>query len=285
VKRIIVCDSGLGGLNVAARFFRGAPQNASSCEVIFFNAYPSSTAGFNKMTPERQEEVFRTILESMKRLAPDLCLIACNTLSIIYERLARYYQPPFPVEGIAGAAVNCLFSALEKEPESSLLILGTKTTVESGLYRSRVIARGIGGERIRGLACPGLATLLESGPDAPEVRKRIAEYAVQAESIFPDKPQKLFLGLCCTHFGYASRLWLSEFGARFGKGIALADPNEFLGGKFRAQSFRYLSRIGFFPGARESISAFFAASAPQIAEALRSAEPDRELFPFEENNN
>ena len=283
MKRIIVCDSGLGGLNIASRFFCGENEGIEHCELIYFNAYPSATCGFNKLPSlKAQEEVLRDVLESMKKFSPDLCLIACNTLSIVYERLLTWYTPVFPIRGIVDAAVDGMFQALENEPESSLLILGTKSTVESQVYEKRLWERNIAPERIRGLACPGLATLLESDPAALEVQEKIAQYASCAEQLFPGKPEKLFLGLCCTHFGFASDFWIKEFSSVFGNRVALVNPNDLLGTGWKACAFSYHSKIEFFPGARENMSACFKPFAPLIAEALNTAQADRELFNFNE---
>ena len=285
MKRVIVCDSGLGGLNIASRFFSGERSSGEVCEVLYFNAYPSATCGFNKLPSLRaQEEVFRNVLEGMKKYSPDLCLIACNTLSIVYNRLSKWYTPSFPVLGIVEAAVEGMFQALEKDPESSLLILGTKSTVESKVYENALIGRGIAPARIRGLACPGLATLLESDPAAEEVRKRIAGYAAEAEQLFSAKPEKLFLGLCCTHFGFASDIWLEAFSKVFCSGVVTVDPNELLGTGLRADRFSYLSKIDFFPGARESMCAYFEQNSPQIEAALKTAFPEKNLFEFNEED-
>ena len=70
MKKVIVCDSGLGGLNIASHFFHPGTAEKERCELIYFNAYPSQTCGFNKLTSAReQEEVFRDVLESMKKYA------------------------------------------------------------------------------------------------------------------------------------------------------------------------------------------------------------------------
>ena len=278
MKRIVVCDSGLGGLNIAARFFR-APAAAPECEIVYFNAYPEAGRGFNTFGSERrQEEVLQSVFEGMARFRPDLCLIACNTLSIVFERLKKRYAPAFPTAGIIDAAVDGMAKALRGAPDAAMLILGTKSTADSGLYPARLTAAGIDGARIRSLGVPGLATLLESDPAAPEVRARIAGCAGEAKKLFAPGT-KLLLGLCCTHFGFAAPLWREEFGRRF-ECVAVVDPNELLGGEFAARSFDYHARIDLFPGAREHIGARFEADAPAIAAALRAARPEPELFEF-----
>ena len=281
MKKVIVCDSGLGGLNIAARFFSETENAGERCELIYFNAYPSPQCGFNKLASERaQEEVFRDVFEGMKKFSPDRCLIACNTLSIIYERLQKWYDPGFEVAGIVDAAVDGMFDSLQKHPDSSVLILGTKSTVESGVYAQKLIAGGIAPERIKGIACPGLATLLESDPAAKEVQESIAGYAQEAVKLFGSEPRKLFCALCCTHFGFASKIWEQEFACRFAGFAGLINPNDLLGTEFKAAEFSYRSKIDFFPGARESMSAYFEKISPPIAEALKKADPDPDLFKF-----
>ena len=278
MKRIVVCDSGLGGLNIAGRFF-SPREKAEPCELIYFNAYPEAGRGFNMLPDDRAREAqFRKVLEGVARFEPDLCLVACNTLSIVWEHLKTYWRPDFPVAGIVDAAVAAMAENLGKEPEASLLILGTKSTAASGLYPERLARRGVDADRIRSLGCPGLATLLESDPGSPEVGKRIAEHAREARALFPVLPAKLQLALCCTHFGFASSLWRREFELVFGVSVGIVDPNDRFGGEFRAEKFSYHARIGLFAGARENIGSYFAASAPAIAEALRDAKPESTLF-------
>ena len=281
MKRVIVCDSGLGGLNIAARFFSAEKRNRAPCELIYFNAYPSQQCGFNKLSSEReQEEVFRDVFEGMKKFSPDLCLIACNTLSIVYDRLKEWYQPEFEVSGIVDTAVDGMLETLQKNPSASMLILGTKSTVESGVYAKKLIAKGIAPERIRGLCCPVLATMLESDPAAEEVQESIARYAEQAARLFESEPEQLFCALCCTHFGFASEIWQNAFSNQFSNFSGLVNPNDLLGTDFSAEIFSYHSRIDFFPGARESMSAYFEKRSPQISGALKTAESEPELFHF-----
>lgn len=279
MKRIVVCDSGLGGLNIAGHFFAPAPPSAERCELIYFNAYPEAGRGFNTLPDDAaREEMLRNVFAGMARFSPDLCLVACNTLSIVWERLKTAFDPGFPVDGIVDAAVGAMASALAREPESAMLILGTKSTAESGLYPARLAARGISPERLRSLGCPGLATLIESDPAAPEVRERIAGYAREAVALFPARPPKLLLGLCCTHFGFAASCWREEFERVFKVPVETVNPNDHFGGEFRAETFGYHARIDFFTGSRESMSRYFDAVAPAISAALRRAAPERELF-------
>ena len=278
MKKVIVCDSGLGGLNVAARFFNEKAQDAEPCDIVYFNAYPSQEGGFNKLPSKlSQEMLLRNVFEGMAKFKPDSCLIACNTLSIIYDRMRAWYTPPFPVSGIIEAAVNGVATAVQDVPDASVLIVGTNSTIESGVYSYR-FSKHVSSRRIRSLACPGLATRLESNPAAPEIQASIADYAKEAALLWKTPPKKLLLALCCTHFEYALPFWQEEFSKVFGDGLRIVNPNALLGKDICAKSFSYHSKIPFFPGAQDSIGAYFKESAPAISAALKKAKPDNELF-------
>jgi len=279
VKRIMICDSGLGGLNIASHFFRD--PGAEPCELLYFNAYPAPGHGFNRLPDDRaREALFREVLQSMEKFSPDRCLVACNTLSIVYESLRKTYTPGFPVEVILDDALSGMADALTAEPEARLLILGTRTTVESGLYRNRLLELGFSPERIRELACPGLATLLEADPAAPEVRDRIRQYAESASVLFDTLPEKLFLALCCTHFEFAGTMWQEIFACVLGKKIGMINPNSRMKTGFFAGNFRYLARMDFAPGGRARMVRYFERERPEIAVALAAAQPDPGLFAF-----
>ena len=276
MKTLIVCDSGLGGLDIAAQFF--TKNEPAEWDLIYFNAFPDAKIGYNDLADDRmKEDVFRNALESMERYSPAMCLIACNTLSIVWRQLSRRWRPSFPVKGIVEAAVELMTDAARREPASHLLILGTKTTVESQVYPRALIENGIAPERLHSLSCHGLARRIEQDPASPEVASWIADFAGQAAAMFPDRPEKLYLCFCCTHYGYAENCWLHEFGRHF-PAVGILNPNRALSLRGGAAGFRYCSRMEMTDIQRESMSEWFAASAPEVAEALRNAKTDKTLF-------
>ena len=264
---LVVCDSGLGGLDVAAHFF--APDaGEKKWDVIYVNAYPSREWGYNDLpTPKAQEELFQSVLEGMRRFSPAHCLIACNTLSIIWQRLSGYYQPPFPVTGIIETAVEQMNGYLQTHPQSELLILGTKSTIESNIYPQLLTERGIASERLHSLACPKLATLIEQGPAAGEVGERIAAITSQASQLFPTKPQRLALAFCCTHYGYATPFWHDAFRPLFGD-IDIVNPNDALSLPGTAASFQYVTMTEMTPSQKRAMTEWFQGTAPEIAREL-----------------
>ena len=264
---LVVCDSGLGGLDVAAHFF--APNaGEKQWDVIYVNAYPSREWGYNDLpTAKAQEELFQSVLEDMRRFSPAHCLIACNTLSIIWKRLSEHYEPPFPVTGIIETAVAQMKGYLQNNPLFELLILGTKSTIESGIYPQMLIEQGIAAERLHCLACPKLATLIEQGPAAPEVAARIQIIAEQAAGMFTSKPTRLALAFCCTHYGYATPFWREAFRQHFGD-IDIVNPNDALSLPGSATSFRYVTMTEMTPSQKHAMTEWFQESAPAIAREL-----------------
>ena len=281
MKTLIVCDSGLGGLDIAASFFR--KNEPAEWDLIYFNAFPDAKIGYNDLADDRmKEDVFQNVLESMERYSPAMCLIACNTLSIIWGQLSRRWRPSFPVKGIVEAAVELMTGAARREPASHLLILGTKTTVESQVYPRALTENGIAPERIHSLSCHGLARRIEQDPASAEAASQIADSARQAAAMFQSLPEKLYLCFCCTHYGYAENCWLQEFGRRF-PAVGILNPNRALSLPGGAAGFRYCSRMEMTDIQRKSMSEWFAASAPKVAEALRNAKTDLDLFALPEN--
>ncbi len=275
-ERIVVCDSGLGGLDVAARFFRHCDE--SPCDVIYVNAYPDRDWGYNDLATEReQEELFKRVLEGMERWSPSRCLIACNTLSIIWKRLSHWWTPPFPVCGIIEAAVSQMAGYMRANEDAALLVLGTKSTVASNVYPSELEGAGVEGRRIRSMACHRLATLIEQNPAADAVRERIAEYASLAEELFENPPQRLALGFCCTHYGYATEFWRTAFAKRFRR-VDILNPNDAMPCSGKGVSFQYHSRLPMTDGQRAAMAAVFSGRAPMIAAALSAAVPEDGLF-------
>ncbi|MFA6931896.1 MAG: aspartate/glutamate racemase family protein [Lentisphaeria bacterium] len=278
MKTLLVCDSGLGGLDIAAKFFQHSAAE-KEWELIYFNAFPDRDIGYNDLpSDEIRRRVFHAALEGMLPFKPDLCLIACNTLSIVYEQLAKTYRPAFPVVGIINAAVGLMTDFLRQNPDGELLLLGTKTTIASGVYPERLIRNGIAAQRIRSLACPGLAKLIEQNPAASEVAQCIAQYAQCAKELFPHRPKKLAVGLCCTHYGYVAEIWQQEFSRSFSMVPVLLNPNAALLCHGSASTFSYASRFELSPGQREAMATCFASSAPLIADALRKAKANPGLF-------
>ena len=202
---LLVTDSGLGGLSICAdivsiltrrRIFR-------DLSVVYFNAWPMQDRGYNFLAGDAERiRVFGNAVAAMNRYAPDLILIACNTLSLVLHQGGLTAGARAPVVDIIDFGVTMIADALNQHPESTALILGTRTTVSSGAHRKRLMDRGIPGHRIAHQDCHGLAGAIERGPDNPEVRMLVDQFMARAAAAFDPGTRHIHAALCCTHYGY-----------------------------------------------------------------------------------
>src|SRR5512146_1850452 len=149
---LIVTDSGLGGLAICAELEKAlrqsTPDKAGPVRLTYFNAWPEQASGYNDLADvASRARVFDLALRSMAALGPDRIVIACNTLSIVYEHTAFRRTGNVPVVGIVNAGVEMFHEALADDPASSIVLFGTRTTIESGRHRAGLLERGIDARR------------------------------------------------------------------------------------------------------------------------------------------
>ena len=164
---IIVTDSGLGGLSVAADVVERLQTSGvfQTANVTFFNAQPHLKSGYNKMkTTEQKVKIFNNALVAMEhQFAPDIILIACNTLSVIYEYTDYSKTAEIPIIGIVETGVDLIKSKLDKNENADVILFATLTTVKQGKHKSLLMEMNVAEERIQTQACPKLAGQIERG--------------------------------------------------------------------------------------------------------------------------
>ena len=168
---IVVTDSGLGGLATTAELVRRMRNlgPAPAIEIVFFNALADYALGYNAMATTAQKvAVFHNALESMAaRYRPDRILIACNTLSVIHEQTPFSQRRTVPVVGIVDTGVGLMLEFLRAHPVDPVVICGTQTTIDSGLYPRLLVERGIARDRIVSQAYSTVMMEIEKDPDGP----------------------------------------------------------------------------------------------------------------------
>lgn len=293
---VLVTDSGLGGLAVAADLdarvrATGVYRNV---RIIFANALPESNRGYNKMQSTQQKvRVFNDALSGMaQRYAPDVVLVACNTLSVLIPQTAFVATSPIPVLGIVGTGVAMLYDRLMAVPGSTAIVFGTETTIGAGTHRRMLIERGIDPARIVTQACPNLAGAIETDATGTAVAEAVRGFATQASAAVAPGSRQLLAGLCCTHYGYAGERFREALAAHGAKHVELIDPNtrmnDVLFPPERARrsdrpvsTVEVVSRAVISPEEQASIGGLVATVSPATAAALRGYLLDRHLFPFD----
>lgn len=227
--RIVVTDSGLGGLSVLAEleYQLNKSHIFKNVELIFFNALYSKDLGYNEMeSNEEKANIFNNALCSMQdNYKPDIILIACNTLSVIYSMTQFSNKSNTKVEGIVEAGVKLFFDNLKNEDISSIILFGTPTTIESKLHRFLLIKNGIDERRIITQSCPMLESEIQDDPESENVLKLINQFVTEASKKVTLTNKKIYAGFCCTHYGYSLDLFKKVLTEKFGKNIEVLNPN------------------------------------------------------------
>jgi glutamate racemase len=292
---VLVTDSGLGGLAVCAdiesRLHNEHPF--ASVKIIFCNALPESDYGYNMMrSTDEKVQVFSDALEGMTRTySPDIILIACNTLSVLYEQTPFSHTATIPVVSIVSIGVELMTRALKADPSSTVIIFGTETTIDADSHRSLLIKNGIAQQRIITQACPDLAGEIQADASSDAVATMIGFYGEDALGKLPASKGPLYASLCCTHYGYADsrfRAMLDNSGRRR---TSLIDPTRSMSdvifpkkfsARFRrtASSVSVISRADITPQEVRSIATLIDAQSHATAQALASFELNKHLFEF-----
>jgi len=212
---ILVTDSGLGGVSVAADVYERFVNSGmfEKVNITFFNAQPHITSGYNDMeSTEPKVQVFENALNAMQEnFNPDLILIACNTLSVIYSLTPFANNTNLPVIGIVETGVNQIHIALEKDSTAKVLIFATETTVHQNIHKKLLIERGIEESRIYTQACPKLAGSIERGTRSEETLDLVDQYVTEMLNKTPKDENPTFVSFNCTHYGYIQNVFAEKF--------------------------------------------------------------------------
>jgi glutamate racemase len=273
---IVVTDSGVGGLSVAAyaeRFVR-TQGFREPVRLTFANAAPENDYGYNAM-PSRavKIETFDRFLRNVtERFAPDMIYVACNTLSVLLPDTPYFAQAAIPVKGIVETAVALLLEELEADPRSVALIFGTQTTIDAGAYPRLLEARGIDAARIVSQACPGLADVISEDRQGTRAAAEIRRWVGEAVAKMPRPDAPAVAALACTHYGYRKEL----FAAALGENVVVINPNESAvgdlfenGGSSHAVDVEFFTRYPLPPATIETLTWLLGGISPRTVAAMQ----------------
>jgi glutamate racemase len=172
-----------------------------------------------------------------------------------------------------------------------VLILGTLTTIAENNHKRLLLKRGIDESRVITQPCDGLATAIEKEPSGEAVVKLADIYIREAASKIGLKSGKLFVALCCTHFGYSTYTIEKKVKEYVTRNIETLNPNRLMGEfLFEPDSshnysktnvdVRVVSRIKIDDIKIDSLSGLISEDSPETAEALAKYEYKPDLFTF-----
>lgn len=288
---IVITDSGLGGLavmeDIASRISRTGQYK--KVNLFFVNALFEAGRGYNALPHRAQKiEIFNKVLFGIeKHYDPDMILIACNTLSVLYRDTPFEQQSLAPVVGIVESGVSMIEKALVKDTSAVVIITGTETTISESNHKQALLDAGITANRIVTQACPQLQSYIEQDPMGEDTEMLIAFYMEEAISQVPENHGPVYLSLNCTHFGYADPLWRKSFEFAGCELAGILNPNLVMADfilKEKPDSpfpqteikLKVVSKVEILN--KDSMVRLFNDSSPELSNALNNYDIVRDLF-------
>ncbi len=169
--------------------------------------------------------MFSNALKAMDRYRPDMIYIACNTLSVLFQQGSLATMVKASVTEIINFGVSMIAEALRQQQSAIVLILGTKMTISSGIYKKRLVSRSFPEERIIQQDCHGLASEIEQNPKSTKVYELVEQYMIEASVKIPPGTKKIIAALCCTHYDYIKELIQCRLSFFTGVDVHIINPN------------------------------------------------------------
>jgi glutamate racemase len=291
---VVLTDSGLGGLLLCAGLeqrLRGT-SGSDTVRLVYVNAWPDAAFGYNDLPDTAaRAAIFDRALAAMAAFRPDLIVIACNTLSVVYGATAFSRAPAAPVTGILDEGAALFAEALAGDPAGVLVLFGTRTTIGSGEHLRRLSVRGVDPRRVVAEPCHGLAAAIDKDPDFPAVPGLVDECVGRVGSRLP-AGASLYAGLSCTHYAYVADAFRASLGRLAGRDeVTVLDPGERLVGDLtrglvrrgpeagpRRVSVEVVSKVELSEAQRRAVGRRLEPVSPETARALLAYRRRPDLF-------
>ena len=189
--RIGIFDSGVGGLTVAKAIF----ETCNNIDIIYLGDSKHVPYGNKSVENILQYSINNTEWLISKKV--DLIIIACNTANAVaYAEVIKKSKVP-----VIGVIENGVRAILETTKSHQIGIIGTYRTIESDIYRKKLLEKTSKKTsinlKIHQKACPLFVPIIEEGiTNLTIINSVIEEYL----SSFIDKIDTLLLG--CTHYPF-----------------------------------------------------------------------------------
>lgn len=180
-----VFDSGVGGLTVAKEIIKHLPKE----NIVYFG--DTARVPYGGKSKDTIIRYSRQICNFLMTKNVKAIVVACNTASAFaLDTIAKEVDVPTIGVVIPGAK-----TAIDNTKNGKIGIIGTKGTINSGLYNEYIAANSDNVE-VTGVACPLFASMVEENMTHDPVTKIMAERYLKG---FEGKDiDSLILG--CTHY-------------------------------------------------------------------------------------
>jgi glutamate racemase len=226
--KIILTDSGLGGLSICANVVKKIKSISTNndIEILYINAVPRTRDGFNVISSiDEQVKMFNNFLNNISNLyKPHAIYVACNSLSALLHKTEFYRSKYISISGIKDIGVAYIVSSFKKNSNSKIIILGAETTIRENIYHRELNRKGIPEDRIISQSCPELANTISNDPKGDKVYELIEKYLFKTLKKINSSTDKIIVYLGCTHYGYRTELF-KKYLDKNGINYMLINPN------------------------------------------------------------
>ncbi|MCR5699943.1 MAG: glutamate racemase [Candidatus Saccharibacteria bacterium] len=177
--KIGIFDSGKGGTTVMAAIKERLP------EAEYFYIGDSRNCPYGEKTDEELMKITRKHVETLKKKGARIIVIACNTATTRCIAKLRQEYPELKFVGTEPAIKLATETGVKR-----ILVMATPGTIESERTARLMAEYQRPRQKIRLLACPGLADVIEAGAGIDE---KLAELLAKIPA-----PEVIVLG--CTHY-------------------------------------------------------------------------------------
>lgn len=258
-----VFDSGYGGLVILRELVKQLP------EYSYVYLGDNARAPYGKRTPE---EIYQFTLQAVDKLFSEGCelvILACNTASAnALRRIQQHDLLRYPAKRVLGILVPTIeqitglpWSALHPYPQAmNIGVFATQATVDSHAYKTEILHRNPQANVVE-IACPELATLIESGADEVALRDYVKHCVDQLHAALPSIDAVL---LGCTHYPLVLEHFVAEL-----PGIPVFDQGQITADALRAYLSNHPEIEKLLP--REGDWRFLTTGDPEMIEPLATA--------------
>ena len=235
--KIVITDSGLGGLSVCAQLIHllknySVPENSDppsyEIKITYVNAVPSNDRGYNSMSGKQEQiETFKKIISNTVRMiSPDNIFVACGTLSVLLNQMTHPGENSVKIEGIVSIGIQLLVDNLIKFPKAKAIIMATPTTVSNNCFQSELLKNGIAKNQIFAQSCPNLANEISNDPEGSTVGKRIQYWVKKSlQQLQGNTTDHMILFLGGTHYSYHENMCKMAFINEGCSKLTVLNPN------------------------------------------------------------
>ena len=196
ISKVGIFDSGVGGLTVAKSIYQAKLFD----EIVYFGDTARVPYG-----SKNESTIIRYSLESLeflKNFDINFLITACNSVSSCALPELRK-EANFEVVGVIEAGIEAVRKSAKKD--DNILIIGTKTTINSNLYQ--IGLQNLGYKNIIAIATPLFVPIVEEEAYKKELLKEVFE--LYFSNLDKSKIDIVVLG--CTHFPMLSEYLKNHF--------------------------------------------------------------------------